>query len=102
MAEQLQPEIFVLNQALDALTRLFGIERKHIERSLEAMCMHDWQADPFARGSYSYSATGGLGAQEELARPVLKVLWFSPAKRLTVTGITALFMEPGRRQAGRH
>jgi monoamine oxidase len=66
-----------LNHALDALTRLFGIERKRIEHLLEAQYVYDWHADPYARGSYSYVAVGGLGAQEELARPVEDTLFFA-------------------------
>jgi monoamine oxidase len=79
VAEQfaLQPESFVLDHALDALTRLFGIERNHIEQLLEDQYVHDWQADPFARGSYSYVAVDGLGAQEDLARPVEDTLFFA-------------------------
>jgi hypothetical protein len=73
----LQPESFVVNHALDALTRLFGIERKRIEHLLEAQYVHDWQADPFARGSYSYVTVDGLGAQEYLARPVEDTLFFA-------------------------
>jgi monoamine oxidase len=73
----LQPESFILHHALDALARLFGIERKRIEGLLEAQYVHDWQADPFARGSYSYVALGGLAAQEELARPVEGTLFFA-------------------------
>jgi monoamine oxidase len=79
VAEQftLQPESFVLNQALDALARLFGIERKSVEHLLEAQYVHDWQADPYARGSYSYVAVDGLSAQRELARPVEGTLFFA-------------------------
>jgi monoamine oxidase len=79
VAEQstLQPQSFVLNHALDALTRLFGIERKRIEHLLEAQYVYDWHVDPYARGSYSYVAVGGLGAQEELARPVEGTLFFA-------------------------
>jgi monoamine oxidase len=74
---RLKPESFVLKHALDTLARLFGIERKRIEVLLDDQYVHDWQADPFARGSYSYVAIGGLGAQEELARPVEGTLFFA-------------------------
>ncbi len=79
VAEQftLQPESFVLNHALDALAQLFGIERKSIERLLEAQYVHDWQSDPYARGSYSYVTVDGLSAQKELARPVEGTLFFA-------------------------
>jgi monoamine oxidase len=79
VAEQftLQPPSFVLNHALDTLARLFGIGRRRIEDLLEAQYLHDWQADPYARGSYAYVAVDGLGAQKELARPVEGTLFFA-------------------------
>jgi monoamine oxidase len=39
--------------------------------------MHDWQADPFARGGYSYVKVGGTGAREELAEPLEETLFFA-------------------------
>ncbi len=38
---------------------------------------HDWQADPFSRGAYSYMKVGGLGAQEALGAPVENTLFFA-------------------------
>ena len=42
-----------------------------------AYLMHDWQADPFARGGYSYVKVGGTGAREELAAPLEETLYFA-------------------------
>ena len=42
-----------------------------------AYLMHDWQADPFARGGYSYVKVGGTGAREELAAPLEETLFFA-------------------------
>ena len=42
-----------------------------------AVLMHDWQADPFARGGYSYVKVGGTGAREELAAPLDETLYFA-------------------------
>ena len=42
-----------------------------------AYLMHDWQADPFARGGYSYVKVGGTGAREELAAPLAETLFFA-------------------------
>lgn len=38
---------------------------------------HDWQADPFSRGAYSYVKVGGLGAQQALGAPVEDTLFFA-------------------------
>jgi len=42
-----------------------------------AVLMHDWQADPFARGGYSYVKVGGTGAREALAAPLEETLYFA-------------------------
>ena len=39
--------------------------------------IHDWQADPYARGGYSYVRVGGTGAREALAAPVEETLYFA-------------------------
>ncbi|HKU47986.1 MAG TPA: NAD(P)/FAD-dependent oxidoreductase [Burkholderiales bacterium] len=38
---------------------------------------HDWQADPYARGGYSYVRVGGTGGREELAAPLEETLYFA-------------------------
>jgi monoamine oxidase len=42
-----------------------------------AFLIHDWQADPFARGGYSYIRVSGTGAREELAAPLEDTLYFA-------------------------
>jgi len=42
-----------------------------------AFLVHDWQADPYARGGYSYVRVGGTGAREELAAPLEETLYFA-------------------------
>jgi monoamine oxidase len=39
--------------------------------------MHDWQADPFSRGAYSYAAVGGIDAARRLGAPVANTLYFA-------------------------
>jgi monoamine oxidase len=43
----------------------------------QAFLVHDWQADPYARGGYSYVKVGGSGAREELAEPLEDTLFFA-------------------------
>jgi monoamine oxidase len=38
---------------------------------------HDWQADPFALGAYSYLRVGGADARERLPDPVADTLFFA-------------------------
>jgi monoamine oxidase len=63
--------------------------------------VHDWQADPFARGSFSYMAVDGGEAQAKLAEPLAGTLFFageatvSDGNQATVQGAIA----SGRRAA---
>lgn len=59
-------EQHAVRRAIEHVGTLFGIDAGAL---LEVALLHDWQADPFARGAYSYVAVGGDGARERLARP---------------------------------
>jgi monoamine oxidase len=63
--------------ALDDLASWLGIGRAEVEAELEEWHRHDWAADPFARGAYSYVPAGALDAQAALARPVDDTLFFA-------------------------
>ena len=45
--------------------------------SLAAAYVHDWRADPYARGGYSYVKVNGEGAREQLAAPLAATLFFA-------------------------
>ncbi len=65
-------EKFLLSKALERVRSVLG----NIEQP-QAVLIHDWQADPFARGGYSYVKVGGTGAREELAAPLEETLYFA-------------------------
>jgi monoamine oxidase len=67
----------VLDRALESLARILGVPRRRVEELLEESYTHDWRADPFARGAYSYLPVGGLDAQARLARPIADTLFFA-------------------------
>jgi monoamine oxidase len=67
----------VRDAALASLATFFGLPRAEIERRLVSLHTHDWQADPFARGAYSYVPVGGLGAMKTLAEPVDGTIFFA-------------------------
>lgn len=71
------PGEFIRDHALDSLSALFGPARQFLESELLSWHVHDWQSDPFSRGSYSYVGVGGEGAQEALAAPVADTLFFA-------------------------
>jgi monoamine oxidase len=62
----------LLSKALESVRSVLG----NIDEP-RAYLMHDWQADPFARGGYSYVRVGGTGAREELAAPLEDTLFFA-------------------------
>jgi monoamine oxidase len=68
---------FVVDQALQALTRLLNVSSDDLAQLLEAEYFHDWQSDPFSRGAYSYGKVGADGAQGALASPVDNTLFFA-------------------------
>jgi len=62
----------VVRRALHSLKSIFGSQAE-----LVAIYVHDWQADPYARGAYSYVTVGGEGAREELQAPLADTLYFA-------------------------
>ena len=62
----------LLKQALASVRSVLG----DIDEP-RAFLLHDWQADPYARGGYSYVKVGGTGAREELAAPLEDTLYFA-------------------------
>jgi monoamine oxidase len=68
---------FVRDKALDSLASIFEIPRVTLETMLESWHVHDWQSDPYSRGSYSYVGVGGEGKQSELAAPLAGTLFFA-------------------------
>jgi monoamine oxidase len=77
-AEKLELDsVPVVTRALQTLGGLLGIGTTQMERLLEIAYFHDWQADPFSRGAYSYVKAGAVNAPEILSRPVKDTLFFA-------------------------
>ena len=72
-----RPREEIVAAAIDSLATLLGVSRATVARRVVASFTHDWNADPFARGAYSYVAVGGSGASAKLARPVKGTLFFA-------------------------
>jgi monoamine oxidase len=68
---------FIRDKALQSLAAIFAFPRPALEALLQSCYVHDWQSDPYARGSYSYVAVDGEGAQSELAASVDDTLFFA-------------------------
>jgi monoamine oxidase len=66
-----------VDRALDSLSKTLGMTRGAVDEQLLGWDGHDWAADPFARGAYSYVRVGGIPRQADLARPVANTLFFA-------------------------
>jgi monoamine oxidase len=60
----------VLETAVASLASVFGRGEAEVRSHLRSWHAHDWAADPFARGAYSYGGVGAIEARAALARPV--------------------------------
>ncbi len=93
-------EAEIVRMALDCLTTLFGGNEGCVA-NFEGAHLHDWQADPFACGAYSYLVAGGGKAREQLARPLVSTLFFAGEAAATggESGTVAGALESGKRAA---
>jgi monoamine oxidase len=67
----------LLNECLTALATIFGASVRAVEGALLSWHTHDWQADLYARGAYSYVPAGARGASEKMTEPVEGTLFFA-------------------------
>jgi monoamine oxidase len=89
-----------LERSLVALSEVLAVPRRELEEQLDAWVSHDWRADPFARGAYSYIAVNGIGAPRALGRPVEGTLFFAgEATNGDQIGTVAGALASGRRAA---
>lgn len=92
-------EAEIVQLALASLDTVFGKQAKARDR-LQAAYLHDWQADVFSCGAYSYVTAGNAGARKALAAPLQGTLFFAgeatdEAAAATVTGA----LQSGKRAA---
>ena len=87
--------------ALNSLADALGMDVRVLRRHLVRTFTHDWSADPYSRGAYSYPLVGGADAAEVLAKPLGGTLYFAgeatdaEGRNATVHGAVA----SGRRAA---
>jgi len=67
----------LLDESLGALSRLFGRSTRNLQKMLVSWHTHDWQADPYALGAYSYAPAGAVDASQMIAQPALDTLYFA-------------------------
>jgi monoamine oxidase len=74
---QLGPAAARVDAAVAALAAALGADAGRLRQDLRGGFSHDWMADPFARGAYSYAGVGGSDAGTELAAPIDGTLFFA-------------------------
>ncbi len=96
-----RPEQTRVELALEALSSAFGVPRKLLDDQLQSWTTHDWQADPWSRGAYTYPGIEATAAQKTLSRAVQGTLAFAgeytDAEQI---GTVAAAIASGRRAAG--
>jgi monoamine oxidase len=105
----------IVSRALESVTILLG-DRARVMSQLRGAHVHDWQADPFACGAYSFVTVGAGAARAALSRPTERTLFFAgeavdtEGEPATVAGALqsgeraahqAVGMKPGRASARR-
>lgn len=64
-------------QCLNTLAKIFARPLEELEKCLLSYHAHDWQADEFTRGAYSYVPAGALDAPHRMTHPVENTLFFA-------------------------
>ncbi|HVW20586.1 MAG TPA: NAD(P)/FAD-dependent oxidoreductase [Opitutaceae bacterium] len=67
----------LLREVLRSLAPVAGVGAAELRRGLADARYHNWLADPYARGSYSYAQAGLEDAPARLARPAGETLFFA-------------------------
>jgi monoamine oxidase len=59
------------------LAKLLGCSRRSLQQAIVDWRTHNWSADPFTRGAYSYATAGEERAPNALAKPIQGTLFFA-------------------------
>ncbi|HEV3157950.1 MAG TPA: NAD(P)/FAD-dependent oxidoreductase [Candidatus Baltobacteraceae bacterium] len=71
-------EAEIIHAAFNDIDATFGpLGAKIARNELTWAHVHDWRRDPFARGAYSYSLTGGSDARATIAKAIDGRLWIA-------------------------
>ncbi len=71
--------------ACTALANIFAVDEHLVRSALLATYTHDWAADPFAQGAYSYVPVGAIDASSAMTLPEADTLYFA-GEHTDVTG----------------
>jgi monoamine oxidase len=96
-----RPAAAIVAEALASLAQYTGIGRDDLDQMLQASHVADWQADPLARGAYSYVTVGNPAAPKKLAEPIDATLFFAGEATASdgIGGTVDAALASGRRAA---
>lgn len=88
-------------KAIGVMAEIFRTNARGIEDLIIGVSHHDWIADPFSRGAYSYTPVGSTGMIAQLAAPVDDTLFFAgeATDRQGEQGTVHAALASGRRAA---
>ncbi len=75
-AQAMEPGELVA-RTLRALESAFSLAAGALDDELRSWHMHNWIADPYTRGAYSYAPVGAADASARMAEPVERTLFFA-------------------------
>jgi monoamine oxidase len=81
------------------LAAALGTKAPRIRAAIRGLWWHDWTADPYARGAYSYVMAGAANAGRSLSRPEGRTLFFAGEAVGDDTGTVDAALQSGRRAA---
>lgn len=85
--------------ALSSVQQVLEVDAP-LDDELVGAYLHDWSADPLARGAYCYLSVGGASAPAELARPLRDRLYFAgEAASVTHIGTVEAALQSGAQAA---
>lgn len=70
-------EASVLQAALESLASVFARDVAELRSRSRLVYAHDWSADPWAGGAYSYGGVGAIEARAALGRPIEGTLFLA-------------------------
>jgi monoamine oxidase len=73
----------LIDGCLAALAAIFDTSAAVLAEQLVSWHFHDWDADEFTRGAYSYAPVGALDASRAMTEPVDETLYFSGEHTVT-------------------
>jgi monoamine oxidase len=65
------------NTVLEDLATVFSMEMRDLRTQLLSSHYHDWQANPWSRGAYSYAKPHALSETDVMSRPIEDTLYFA-------------------------